>query len=97
MKQNGAVVITDQFPAGLQYMAPNTVSASPLYIKDAKGMTKAQYQTETCDVCHGPGATADTAGSWLSPFRSQADPSALAGGPCGAPCRGLSLQRIGRR
>ncbi len=59
MKQNGAVVITDQFPAGLQYMAPNVLSASPLYIKDAKGMTKPQYQTETCDVCHGPGTTAD--------------------------------------
>jgi OmcA/MtrC family decaheme c-type cytochrome len=60
MKQNGAVVIADQFPAGLQFMAPNVLSASPLYIKDAKGMTKPQYQTETCDVCHGPGATADT-------------------------------------
>ena len=40
-------------------MAPNVLSASPLYIKDAKGMTKPQYQTETCDVCHGPGTTAD--------------------------------------
>jgi OmcA/MtrC family decaheme c-type cytochrome len=60
MKQNGAIVITDQFPAGLQYMAQNVLSGAPLYIKDAKGMTKPQYQTETCDVCHGPGTTADT-------------------------------------
>jgi len=59
MKQNGAVIITDQFPAGLQFGAPNVLSASPLYIKGANGMTLPQYQTETCLVCHGPGATAD--------------------------------------
>ena len=61
MKQNGAVVIADQFPAGLQYLAPNVLSAAPKYIKGANGATLPQYQTETCGVCHGKGTTADVA------------------------------------
>jgi len=61
MSQNGAVVITDQFPTGLQYLAPNVLSATPKYIKSATGATLSRYQTETCSVCHGKGTTSDVA------------------------------------
>jgi len=61
MKQNGAVVIADQFPAGLQYQAPNVLSPAAKYIKGPTGATLPQYQTETCTLCHGKGTTADVA------------------------------------
>ena len=60
MKQNGAVIIADQLTGGLQFGAPNTRASTYRQIKGANGMTLPQYQTETCLVCHGPGATADT-------------------------------------
>jgi len=59
MHQNGAVVISDQLVGGLQFGAPNTPAPTVQYIKAADGSTKAQYQTESCSVCHGPGAVAD--------------------------------------
>ena len=59
LDQNGAVVITDQFVGGLQFGAPNTPAPTVQYIKAADGSTKPQFQTETCSICHGPGAVAD--------------------------------------
>jgi OmcA/MtrC family decaheme c-type cytochrome len=59
MKQNGAVIITDQFVGGLQFGAPNVLAPTAQYIKAADGSTLPQFQTETCVICHGPGATAD--------------------------------------
>jgi OmcA/MtrC family decaheme c-type cytochrome len=59
MHQNGAVVITDQLVGGLQFGAPNVPTATMQQIKAADGSTQPQFRTETCTVCHGPGATAD--------------------------------------
>jgi OmcA/MtrC family decaheme c-type cytochrome len=70
MKQQGSVVVGDlvdnsALPAanvgmlGMGFQHPNTYKAGAPKIKAADGSTLPQYQTETCSVCHGPGATAD--------------------------------------
>jgi OmcA/MtrC family decaheme c-type cytochrome len=64
MKQQGAVVIGDLVTGGagmngLAAGAVNTFVAGAPHIKALDGSTLPQYQTETCSVCHGPGATAD--------------------------------------
>ncbi len=65
MKQQGAVVIGDIISTGslgingLGFGVPNTFVSGAPHIKAIDGSTLPQYQTETCSVCHGPGATAD--------------------------------------
>lgn len=70
MKQQGAVVVGDLIdnsaaPAanvgmlGLGYGTANTFVAGAPHIKAIDGSTLPQYRTETCSICHGPGATAD--------------------------------------
>jgi len=44
---------------GLGFGVPNTFVSGAPHIKAIDGSTLPQYQTETCSVCHGPGATAD--------------------------------------
>jgi OmcA/MtrC family decaheme c-type cytochrome len=48
MQQQGGVIID-----------PTLTYATQPLIKNADGTTKAQYQTETCAVCHGPGTLVD--------------------------------------
>jgi OmcA/MtrC family decaheme c-type cytochrome len=55
MQQNGGVIVDPIYNGN--YAAQ--VAAMGGSIKNADGSTKPQYQTETCTVCHGPGATAD--------------------------------------
>ena len=65
MKQQGAVVIGDLISTGgsgingLGFGVPNTFVPGAPHIKALDGSTLPQYQTESCGVCHGPGATAD--------------------------------------
>ncbi len=65
MKQQGSVVIGDLISTGgagmngLGFGVPNTFVSGAPHIKALDGSTLPQYQTETCSVCHGPGATAD--------------------------------------
>jgi mono/diheme cytochrome c family protein len=44
---------------GLGFGVPNTFVPGAPHIKAIDGSTLPQYQTESCGVCHGPGATAD--------------------------------------
>jgi hypothetical protein len=70
MKQNGGVIIDPatygyynyQYPTGTFTLIPDykaQVTAMGGSIKNPDGTTKAAYQTESCGVCHGPGAVAD--------------------------------------
>jgi OmcA/MtrC family decaheme c-type cytochrome len=65
MKQQGATVIGDLISTGgtgvngLGFGVPNTFVSGAPHIKAIDGSTLPQYQTESCGVCHGPGATAD--------------------------------------
>ncbi len=65
MKQQGATVVSDIINTGgtgilgLGFGQPNTFVTGAPHIKAIGGSTLPQYQTESCGVCHGPGATAD--------------------------------------
>ncbi len=70
MKQNGGVIIDAATYGAYSYQYPTgTFTSIPDYkaqltamggsIKNADGTTKAAFQTESCGVCHGPGAVAD--------------------------------------
>ncbi len=65
MHQQGATVVSDIINTGgsgmlgLGYGQANTYVAGAPHIKGVTGATLQQYQTESCGVCHGPGATAD--------------------------------------
>jgi hypothetical protein len=70
MKQNGGVIIDPGTYGYYSYQYPTgTFTPVPDYkaqlagmggsIKNADGTTKAAYQTESCGVCHGPGAVSD--------------------------------------
>ena len=65
MKQQGAVIVSDLINTGgtgmfgMGYGVPNTFVTGAPHIKAIDGSTLPQYRTETCSVCHGPGATAD--------------------------------------
>jgi hypothetical protein len=61
MKQNGAVVIADQFPAGLQYLAPNVLSATPKSSRARPAGPCPSIKQKPASVCHGKGTTADVA------------------------------------
>ena len=70
MHQQGSVVVSDLIdnsaaPAanvgmlGLGFGTTNNFVAGAKHIKKIDGSTDPLYQTESCSVCHGPGATAD--------------------------------------
>ena len=72
MKQQGAVIMSDLIdnsakPAanvgmlGLGFGTTNTFVSGAPHIKALDGSTLPQYQTESCEICHGKGATADVA------------------------------------
>jgi hypothetical protein len=72
MKQQGAVIMADLIdnsaaPAanqgilGLGFGVANNILLSAPHIKAMDGSTLPQYQTESCLICHGKGATADVA------------------------------------
>lgn len=72
MKQQGAVIMADLIdnsaaPAanqgilGLGFGVANNILPSAPHIKALDGSTLPQYQTESCLICHGKGATADVA------------------------------------
>jgi OmcA/MtrC family decaheme c-type cytochrome len=72
MKQQGAVIMADLIdnsakPAanvgilGLGFGTTNNFVSGAPHIKAMDGSTLPQYQTESCGICHGKGATADVA------------------------------------
>ncbi len=72
MKQQGAIIVADlidnsaKAPAnvgmlGLGFGTTNTFVNGAPHIKAIDGSTLPQYQTESCGICHGKGATADVA------------------------------------